>query len=60
MGSHALSQSSDSALQDPVEADVFADATADLLLVAAKAVDKPDPIIESLDNLYESNATYLR
>jgi putative aminopeptidase FrvX len=32
----------------------------DLLLVAAGAVDEIDPIVESLDRLYESNEHYLR
>lgn len=32
----------------------------DLLLVAALAVDEEDPIRQSLDRLYESNAVYLR
>lgn len=31
----------------------------DLLLVAARAVDTPDPITGSLDDLYESNSHYL-
>lgn len=31
----------------------------DLLLVAAKALDEPDPLPESLGDLYESNAHYL-
>lgn len=30
-----------------------------LLLVAARAVDSPDPIVDSLDRLYESNHHYL-
>lgn len=32
----------------------------DLLLVAARAVDEEDPLVESLDRLYESNNHYLR
>lgn len=32
----------------------------DLLLVAAEAVDLEDPIVDSLDQLYESNSHYLR
>jgi hypothetical protein len=31
----------------------------DLLLVAAAAVDTTDPIVGSLDDLYESNRHYL-